>query len=165
MTRINFAREFEGEPGDLELPVEYPTVCDNRMRPHHWLLTDGRVLKLDAAIHGDDHFFPGACDIAWDLAGVIVEWNLDSSARESFLKKYRRISYDDASSRIESYELAYAVFRMAWSSMAAASMGESEEKQRLMWDCQRYRMVVQSLVSPLTRLAFVCDSAGADTPA
>jgi len=147
-TRTNFAREFDTELDDLEFPVVYPTVCDNRMAPHHWFVAKhGRVWKLDAAIHGDDHFLPGLCDIAWDLAGVIVEWSLDSSEREAFLQRYRRASADDASSRIESYEIAYAVFRLAWSKMAAASAG-SEEKEQLMQDYRRYRGIVEIAVSP-----------------
>ena len=144
MARVNFTREFEAETDDLELPVVYPTVCDNRMAPHHWVISnDGRGLKLDAAIHGDDHFFPGPCDIAWDLAGVIVEWSLNSPARESFLQRYRRVSGDDAISRVDSYELAYAVIRMAWSRMAAASVGESEDRRRLMRDYRRFRKFTQ----------------------
>ena len=156
MTRVNFAREFDAELDDFELSVLYPTVCDNRMAWHHWLIDgDGCALKLDAAIHCDDHFFPGPCDIAWDLAGVILEWNLDSSARETFLGQYRRISGDDASSRVESYEVAYAMFRLAWSKMAGASVADSDEGQRLVRDYWRYRRMVETAferVAPLTRL-------------
>jgi hypothetical protein len=143
-TRTNFAREFERELGDLELPAIYPTVCDNRMAPSHWLVAeDGRFLKLDAAIHGDDHFFPGPCDTAWDLAGAIVEWSLDAPARERFLERYRRLSGDDAGARVAAYEMAYSVFRMAWSKMAAASVGAGAERERLTGDYARYRQAVE----------------------
>ena len=61
------------------------------MMPHEWLeLPDGRLLKLDGSAHGDDHFFPGPCDIAWDLAGTIVEWKLTAPEAEYFLEEYRR---------------------------------------------------------------------------
>ena len=140
MARVNFGREFEVVPDGLLLPVERPTLCDSRMMPYEWLVADdGRWLKLDAAIHGDDHFFPGPCDIAWDLAGIVVEWNLTGSARQFLLDKYRQVSGDDAARRIRSYELAYATFRMAWSSMAARSVGVGEEADRLFRDYQRYR--------------------------
>jgi hypothetical protein len=120
--------------------VERPTVCDARMMPQAWLQTeDGRWLKLDAALYGDDHFFPGPCDIAWDLAGIIVEWELNRSARELLLARYRQASGDDASNRMQAYDLAYATFRMAWSRMAAASVGDAEEEHRLMRDYRRYR--------------------------
>jgi hypothetical protein len=166
MTRNNFEREFGKFPEGPQLCVERATICDNRMAPHQWLATsDRRVVKLDAAIHGDDHFFPGPCDIAWDLAGVIVEWNLDPAAREFFLRQYRRESGDDASPRIKGYEIAYAMFRLAWSKMAAASVAASEEAGRLMRDYRQYRRVVQNLVSRGSRLAFCSNSAGANAPA
>jgi len=140
MARVNFDREFGVEPEGLVLPVARPTICDGRMMSHEWLLTgDGKWLKLDAGIHGDDHFFPGPCDIAWDLAGITVEWNLGASDREFLLAKYQLASGDDASRRMNPYELAYATFRMAWSRMAAASVGIAEEEGRLMRDYRKYR--------------------------
>ncbi len=154
MTRGNFEREFGELPDNVQLRVERATICDNCMGPQYWVTTgDDPVSKLDAAIHGDNHFFPGPCDIAWDLAGVIVEWSVDASAREFFLQRYRRVSGDDASSRIGGYELGYATFRMAWSKMAAASVAGSEDEQRLMRDYRRYRGNVQNLVSRPTRVA------------
>jgi hypothetical protein len=154
MTRANLEREFSTEAGDLALPLVYPTVCDNRMAPLYWRpAQDNRWLKLDAAIHGDDHFFPGPCDIAWDLAGVVVEWDLDSSSRELFLAQYRRASGDDPMPRIAGYELAYAMFRLAWSKMAAASVAEGEEEARLIKDHRRYRDVVQRCMAPVAGCA------------
>jgi len=139
MVRVNFEREFHVALDGLTLPVERPTVCDARMMPQAWLQTeDGRWLKLDAALYGDDHFFPGPCDIAWDLAGIIVEWELNRSARELLLARYRQASGEDASNRMQAYELAYATFRMAWSRMAAASVSDAAEEFRLMRDYRRY---------------------------
>jgi hypothetical protein len=140
MTRVNFEREFELALDDLTFPVVRSAVCDARMMPQAWLQReDGRWLKLDAATHGDDHFFPGPCDIAWDLAGIVVEWALNSSAREFLLARYREASGHDARRRMQAYELAYATFRMAWSRMAAGSVGDAEEERRLMRDYRKYR--------------------------
>ncbi len=140
MARVNFEREFGVALEGLVLAVERPAVCDSRMMPCEWLLTgDGRWLKLNAAIHGDDHFFPGPCDIAWDLAGIVVEWKLSAAARTLLLEEYQEATGDDAAGRLWDYELAYATFRMAWSSMAAASIGAGEEADRLLGDYQKYR--------------------------
>lgn len=140
MTRVNFEREFGTTPEGPVLPVERPTICDARMMPHAWLQTEeGKYLKLDAAMHGDDHFFPGPCDIAWDLAGIVVEWELDAPSREFLLSRYRQAGGDNASHRMEAYELAYATFRMAWSRMATAPVGDAEEENRLMRDYRKYR--------------------------
>ncbi len=129
MARINFEREFGRAPADLTLAVERPAVCDGRMQPQEWVRTDnGRWIKLDAATHGDDHFFPGPCDIAWDLAGTIVEWGLEHRARGAFLATYQRISGDNILRRMPAYEITYATFRMAWSAMAAASVIGTEEE-------------------------------------
>jgi hypothetical protein len=140
MARINFEREFEHTPADLTLAVEQPVVCDGRMQPQEWTCPEaGRWIKVDAASHGDDHFFPGPCDIAWDLAGTIVEWGLDAPVREAFLATYQRVSGDNIVRRIAGYEIAYATFRMAWSAMAAASVIGTEDEGRLLRDYERYR--------------------------
>ena len=144
MARVNLKLEFGGVP-ELDLPLEKPVIVDGRMQPYQWLCTaDGRWLKLDAATHGDDHFFPGPCDIAWDLAGAIVEWNLETSARTRLLNAYRRLSGDNASLRIHDYVTAYATFRLAWSQMAADSVEGSEERDRLASDYRRYRAVAEA---------------------
>ena len=140
MARVNFEREFGFEPSDLSLPLVRPAICDNQMMPHAWLnATSGAWLKLDAAARGDDHFFPGPCDIAWDLAGIAVEWSLSEEDRCFLLARYRACSGEDASDRLAAYEMAYTTFRMAWSRMAAASVGIPAENTNLIRDYQRYR--------------------------
>lgn len=114
--------------------------------PHAWLRTPGnRWLKLDATIHGDDHFFPGPCDIAWDLAGIVVEWQLSAAAREFLFEQYLRVNGDNVSLRVGPYELAYATFRMAWSRMAAGSTCDREEEARLLRDYRRYRQFLRKM--------------------
>ncbi len=139
MAQINLARAL-GVSRQIELRVERPVIADARMMPHEWiLLSDGRLQKLDAADHGDNHFFPGPTDIAWDLAGTIVEWNLNSEAAQVFISEYRRISNDAAEMRLADYLIAYACFRTAFAQSAANSTTESEEKSRLQRDADVYR--------------------------
>src|ERR1051325_5760709 len=53
----------------VELCPERPVIADGKMQPHEWLFRlEGKLLKTDSGSHGDDHFFPGPTDIAWDLA-------------------------------------------------------------------------------------------------
>ncbi|HEY2392762.1 MAG TPA: hypothetical protein VGK22_16425 [Candidatus Angelobacter sp.] len=116
----------------VELKLERPGIVDGNMQPHEWLLTkEGRMLKTDSGSHGDDHFFPGPTDIAWDLAGAIVEWRMDDQQAKELLDLYRRASGDDASARIDGFIKAYAVFRAAYCVMAANAMNGSDEQQRL----------------------------------
>lgn len=128
----------------LDVPVtlrlERPVIVDGRMQPHEWLLTrQGQMLKTDSGSHGDDHFFPGPADIAWDLAGAIVEWQMDHAETKCFLEMYRRASGDSAESRTADYVKAYAAFRCAYCMMAANAMRGSEEAQRLELASAAYR--------------------------
>jgi hypothetical protein len=89
------------------------------------------MLKIDSGSHGDDHFFPGVTDIAWDLAGAIVEWRMNAGQVESFLDLYHRASGDDATPRTGGFVTAYAVFRSAYCMMAANALQGSDEQERL----------------------------------
>ncbi len=140
MLRFNVSQEFGVE---LEVPAlasPKPILADGRMMPWEWIRTpEGRLFKTDTADHSDDHFFPGPTDIAWDLAGAIVEWDLPRQAADYLLERYRRASGDDPGSRMPGYLLAYTVFRMGYCKMAAAAVGISEEEQRLLRDYCWYR--------------------------
>ncbi len=130
--------------GSLEL-VRVATT-DSRLAPHEWLrMPDGSVRKTDAIAHGDDHLFPGPTDIAWDLAGAIIEWEMDRGAREHFLAAYRRASGDNASKRIDAWLLAYAAIRGAFNLFALETCSPGEAN-RLVREVARYRAVVGSFL-------------------
>ncbi len=146
MARWNWSLEFGDSEPFRPVEVAHRVFCDAHMMPHEWLeQPDGRLLKLDGSAHGDDHFFPGPCDIAWDLAGTIVEWKLTAPEAEFFLEHYRRASGDDARRRLPAYLKAYVSFRMGWCKMAAlASQGSFDEP--LLWrDFARYRRYAERL--------------------
>jgi hypothetical protein len=148
MLRWNWQAEFGDELSAEEgrLPVHRPTVCDGRLMPHEWLRSEnGRMLKLDAVAHGDNHFFPGPCDIAWDVAGTIVEWRLPWQAREAFLDGYERRSGDRVRQRLHPYLLAYTVFQLGWCKMAAAAMPGEFDESLLLRDYASYRSVAVEL--------------------
>lgn len=134
MAQVNMGIEFNRghQDFDLEIPVEYPVYADCRMLPHEWLrASDGRLLKTDAVGHGDGHQLPGPTDIAWDLAGVIVEWKLTASETEYFVREYFRQSGDDPAPRLPTYLLLYSVLRTAQCRMAAATMAQHREGRYL----------------------------------
>jgi hypothetical protein len=144
MARFNFAliagREMERS---FQLAVERPVIADARMMPHEWMRVEdtGRLLKLDCAAHGDDHFLPGPVDIAWDLAGTILEWQLGDNACDRFLDFYERASGDRSRPRLQNYLFAYAAFQAGFSEMAASALeiSQVEEKRRLQRDHDRHR--------------------------
>jgi hypothetical protein len=142
MLRFNVSREFQIEL-NLNLQALQPSsliVVDGHMQPHEWLRTsDGILLKTDASTHGDDHFFPGPTDIAWDLAGVAVEWNLHPDAMEFLLARFSQLTGNDVRRRLPVFMLAYSVFRMAWCKMAMSTGIDSSEEFRLRTAYRRYR--------------------------
>lgn len=142
MVRFNFheqtARELEIPPGIFE--SEHPRYVDSRMQPHKWIASrDGRILKIDACTHGDDHFLPGPTDILWDLAGAIVEWDMDRHAEQSFITKYHDLVGAKKDNRLPFFVLAYTVFRMSYCKMAMAATAHVDECFRLRGAYQSYR--------------------------
>ncbi len=139
-TTYNVAQELGTEwKGDL--PVLAPIVVDGRMQPWEWVQSDrgaGPLLKLDATSHGDDHFLPGPTDVAWDLAGAVVEWSMRDDTRDEFLRLYACLSGDRDLGRVAAYEIAYAAFRAAYCGMASHASGPDEEA-RLRAARERYR--------------------------
>ncbi len=133
----------------FDLEAVSPCVSDARLMPHEWIRTaDDRVLKTDATMHGDDHFYPGPCDIAWDLAGTIIEWDLDRATAADFVERYERLSGDHVQHRMPQYKIAYAAFRAAYARMAASAMPGTPEAERFMRACERYIDVLRSEVQP-----------------
>jgi len=131
---------------DARLRLERPVIADGRMQPHEWLLSkDGKLLKTDSGSHGDDHFFPGPTDIAWDLAGAIVEWQMNEQQIAEFLGRYCCASGDDASARIDGFVKAYAVFRLGYCLMAANAMTGSDEQPRQLRAATGYRAVLAKI--------------------
>jgi hypothetical protein len=154
MLEFNVQQEFGV---DLNLPEaslasEHPVLVDGRMQPYEWIAT-GPVtfLKTDGISHGDDHFFPGPCDIGWDLAGIAVEWHLNADARHYLLNGFLKQTGRDVSREILLYMLAYSVFRLGFCKMAISTVRGSDEEQRMRTAYTRYRTLAASLLQEFTR--------------
>ena len=146
MARVNLDRAL-GVSSSLTLPIERPVVSDARMMPHEWIRNaDGRLLKVDAASHGDDHFYPGPTDIAWDLAGAMVEWRLDRQWSELLVSEYTQVSDDRIDRRLPTYLLAYCVFRLAFSLSAGMSVSKIQERTRFEREAGIYRQRLETLL-------------------
>jgi adenine/guanine phosphoribosyltransferase-like PRPP-binding protein len=145
-----FGRDAELNSAELnsnDLVSDSPIVVDGRMQPYEWIPTsEGRALKTDAISHGDNHFFPGSCDIAWDLAGTAIEWRLEPDEVEFLLNRFRQLSGIDASSRISIHMLAYCVFRLGFCKMAIPTVRGSAEEQRLEKAYRYYRGKAEQLL-------------------
>lgn len=146
MVGFNLSQEFGVDlASDMEnLITPEPILTDGRMHPHEWILgCDSRFVKTDACTHGDDHFFPGPCDIAWDLAGVIVEWNLDDHAADLFLSEFRKVSGLNRAGVIRNFILAYTIFQVAYWGLAISTVTGSVEEPRVLNTYQHYRSLAE----------------------
>ncbi|HEY7354442.1 MAG TPA: hypothetical protein VH596_16860 [Terriglobales bacterium] len=140
-----FGRELKLEAGALS--SANTVVVDGRVQPYEWIVAeDGKLLKMDAISHGDNHFFPGPCNIAWDLAGTMVEWELDRQASEFLLNAFRKLSGIDLSSELNAYLLSYCVFRLGFCKMARSTVLGSREELRLDSAYHRYRSAAEAIL-------------------
>lgn len=147
MIGVNLAEHgLEWRPRKPSQPdAEPPVAVDGRMLPHEWLRTSRGYLKTDALDHHDDHFYPGAVDIAWDLAAAAVEFGMPPAARQTLVERYRRASGDRTiATRLPHYTVAYLAARLGYVSLAAEGLrgtrdGEGFDRQR-----RRYRAALVS---------------------
>jgi len=144
-----FGREFRLD--QALIGSANPVLADGRMQPFEWIASpQGELLKTDAISHGDNHFFPGPCDIAWDLAGAIVEWDLASEAAEFLLRRFKQLSGIDVAQKLDAYMLAYCVFRLGFCKMATSTVLGSREELRLETAYRWYRSKVGKMLDAAT---------------
>lgn len=140
MMHVNMELEFGLTNPIQKIPIVHPVYPDCHMQPHEWLLTkSGDVLKSDATGDGDGHQLPGPVDSAWDLAALMIEWNLPAEARLSLLHHYFLRTGDNPEPRISTYLLLYCVFAIARSRMAAAALHGQPDGERLRACYRQYR--------------------------
>ena len=153
-TRFNFLQATGRElPDDFELPTHRVVISDSQMMPCQWLQPDyeAPLVKLDAALHGDGHFLPGPVDTAWDIAGALIEWEMDEQSVDYLIHRYEELASEDVSHRLAPYLVAYAAFRNGYCRMAASAMAsDPAEQQLLLRDAARYREWLAKLVPEKT---------------
>jgi hypothetical protein len=132
-----FGQELKLDPDDLACTG--PALADGRMQPFEWIVSSsGEFLKTDAINHGDNHFFPGPCHIAWDLAGAAIEWQLGSAELDFLLNRFVQKSGTHPV-EIAPYILAYCIFRLGFCHMAMSTVRGSREEMRLDQAYRYYR--------------------------
>lgn len=126
-----------------------PTVAiDGRMLPHEWLRTPQGYLKADGIEHHADHFFPGCQDIAWDLAGAILEFDLDTAAQAALLARYQTLTNDRTVARVlPFYRTAYAAYRLGYATLASQVLGQGAEAARWRALAARYALRLRQLLA------------------
>ena len=131
-----------------------PVRVDGRLMPHEWLCTDAGWMKCDALSHHDDHFLPGCQDIAWDVAGMIDEWELGPPEQRAFLDEFIRKSGDDRiEARLPIGRVAYLAFRAGYTKLAAGTLGNDADGHRMIAMHQRYAARLRASLEALAAAA------------
>lgn len=125
-------RTWTNALGD-ELYTPTRTYGDGRLSPHEWILTpDARIVKTDCAGHDTDHTVVGRQSVAWDIAGALIEWNLDEGGASHLLNAVYSAGIEPIPPRILNfYRAAYAAFRAGLSAMCAGMTPHAAEQNRL----------------------------------
>lgn len=113
---------------------------DGRLAPHEWLRAGplGKLLKTDAAGHEADHTMVGRQPLAWDIAGALVEWDLNDQQAAVLLAATGGKLFSPATLRF--YGAAYAAFRVGQTTLCADMMAfDQNEQARLRHAAAGYR--------------------------
>lgn len=138
-----------------------PAYGDGRMAPWEWIATGtGALVKTDCGGHDCDHTLIGKQSVLWDLAGLVVEWDLRPTWVQQMLPMFSQRGLNSEPRRLRFYLMAYAAFRLGVMALAAnqADLACAEEA-RLQRASEFYRAKLAGWVqqqplerSPLTQV-------------
>lgn len=124
------------------------TAVDGRMNPHEWIKKPGGFVKVDMANHHADIFFHGCQDIAWDIAGLTVEFALDSARELSLLNQYGQLASDsDVTLRYRFFKQAYIAFRLGYAMLASNVLDSAAERLKFSQLADYYAKVIKKEIS------------------
>ncbi|MEZ2130729.1 MULTISPECIES: hypothetical protein [unclassified Sinorhizobium] len=104
---------------------------DNRLQTWEWLITgDGRLVKTDARDHNAAHDLVGCQDVAWDVAGACVEFDLSTPERDRLAEIVAREADCDLRKDVLTvFEACYLGFQIGlWSGARATVTGSEKER-------------------------------------
>ncbi|WP_434710389.1 hypothetical protein NMA58_12780 [Rhizobium sp. YTUHZ045] len=112
---------------------------DNRLHPWEWLTTtSGRIVKTDALDHNAAHDLIGCQDIAWDVVGACVEFELSSKERYRLADLVaQEADCDLRDDVLKLFEACYLGFQIGLWSQARASVDDAE-RERIESTIKRY---------------------------
>ncbi len=126
-----------------------PTYTDGRMAPHEWLRTPGgHLYKTDNTGHNCDHTLIGAQSLLWDVAGVLVEWNIPFSRAQPFVEGLSGAGLQLDGPRVTAWQLAYAAFRLGMTKLSSSQVPDPAEQNRLRHASEFYLQTISDLLAP-----------------
>jgi hypothetical protein len=133
------------DDGWLAADERRAVALDGRMLAHEWVATPNGYMKTDALEHHDDHFFPGCEDIAWDVAAGCIELTQTPTEAAQLLREYAVRSGDrQIGSRLPFYRVAYLAFRLGYATLAARTLGTTDDGRRFALLVERYAALLRA---------------------
>jgi hypothetical protein len=120
-------------------PLVRPVWIDGRMQRWEWIHTSSGVLKTDAIDHAHGHDLVGCQDIAWDVAGAIVELEATRQQGTTLIRSVMS-GRPEAEDLTDLMTLCYIGFQIGWWHFATEP--ESADRQRAF-----YRRKITDLLS------------------
>lgn len=137
-----------------EAPPGRPTHVDGRLHAWEWLRTpDDLLLKADAVDHSCAHDLIGCQEIAWDVAGAAVEFDLTPAEVERLCEAVETaVGERPSPAALAFFEVCYPAFQAGYWRMAEAAAA-GDERPRLAAQAQRYigRLAALAQVAPARR--------------
>jgi len=124
---------------------------DNRMHRWEWLAgPNGALLKTDALDHCAAHDLVGCQDMAWDVAGAAIEFDLDEAEEAELCALAGREAGRPVDLGLLRFLApCYAAFQLGSWTMARASDGDPDEAMRLDREIARYARHLRRFLSRL----------------
>ncbi|MDK4702224.1 hypothetical protein PH562_08205 [Rhizobium sp. CNPSo 4062] len=124
------------------------TDTDNRLHRWEWVRRqDGRLMKTDALDHNASHDLIGCQDVAWDVAGACVEFDLSKAQRPHLAQIVAtQTGRDVRKDVLDVFEACYLGFQIGLWSLAAQGP-DLAERDRLTNAVARYEERVRALVA------------------
>lgn len=97
-----------------------PVHVDGRLHRWEWLQSAAGAIKTDAVDHSQAHDLVGCQDIAWDVAGAAVEFDLPAAERDRLIAAVMG-ERSCAAELVDLLTLCYLGFQIGWWTMAQDS--------------------------------------------
>lgn len=137
--RISEAWRYEG--------LVVPADTDNRLQPWEWLAAgEHGYFKTDALDHSAGHDLVGAQDVAWDIAGAVIEFDLSQGEAANLRAAVADGCRRAVSAELQAlFEIFYLAFQLGlWTS--ARQLAPAEEYHRLDAAASRYTKLLRQRI-------------------
>jgi hypothetical protein len=123
---------------------------DNKLDRHEWLRTEsGELIKADALDHHQAHDLIGCQDMAWDVAGAMIEFDVGQVDHDCFVEWVQHDSGRTIDRELlRFYRIAYLAFRLGQARLGATMVPDAAERRRISSAGDRYAALLGHLLQP-----------------